>query len=428
LFLPPAKHCKTATLYIALPFSVFNLITNESFGRAATIMADRVQGEIATVLKRQNEIAFKLKQLQTIEAKRQGCSNDVEEAICLLTNEFMDLREVLEHFDGIGQKREFWEAFLRSKRDIPLFKDFFKLISKYAQPLLDDRDLVLKLCAYNDGVYYYLSRDWKQDEGIVEAVLMSNPLMLKHLSEDVQQMYAALVASAIERLPLSIPCFRRFAQSHIYESLWANRSVALAWVSAGGNFLDSFPEEFKDDEELVVAFLQHDDDIQLNPRESQLKPTPRLLADKQFMLKAVKARPAYLAEVSKELAGDWDLLLAAMTNPRIAFLNGQKLNQGRWIHGDTGKDAYEFWIDTSKTVRDKLHAHDIFVKLMLGGMMASTGESSPLTLLNQGKETSLALTKPIAEYLGVPMGEELRMLREARKNLALFGMHWESSC
>jgi hypothetical protein len=65
---------------------------------------------------------------------------------------------------------------------------------------------------------------------------------------------------------------------------------------------------------------------------------------------------------------------------------------------------------------------------MLGGMMASKGESSPLTLLNQGKETSLAFTKPIAEYLGVPMEEELQMLRKARKNLALLGVRWGSSC
>ena len=32
--------------------------------------------------------------------------------------------------------------------------------------------------------------------------------------------------------------------------------------------------------------------------------------------------------------------------------------------------------------------------------MASKGESSPLTLLNQGKETSLAFTKPIADGRG----------------------------
>jgi Domain of unknown function (DUF4116) len=391
-------------------------------------MADSVESKIAEVRKRQNELAFELKQLETIEAKRQRCSNDVEEAICLLKTEFMDLREVLEHFDGVGQKREFWEAFLCSKRDIPLFSNFHHIVFVYAESLLEDRDLVLKLCAYNAYVYPYLSRNLEQDEGIVEVALTSNPLMLDHLSKDVQQMYPALMASALECLPLSNRRFRKYLESHIHESVWANRSVALAWALAGGQFLASFPEEFKDDEELLVAFLQHDGDIQLSPREIQLKPTPRLLADKQFMLQAVQARPAFLAKVSKELVGDWDLVLAAMTNPRIAFLNRQKLNQSGWIGGDTAEDKYDFWVDVSKTVRRKLRSHDTFVKLMLGGTMASTGESSPLTLLNQGNETSLAFTKPIAEYLGVPMGEELRMLRKARKNLALMGIHWDNSC
>jgi hypothetical protein len=205
-------------------------------------------------------------------------------------------------------------------------------------------------------------------------------------------------------------------------SWWEHRNVALAWASAVGHFLPSFPEQFNDDEELLVAFLQNDGGIQLDPSR-------RLLSDKQFMLKAVKARPSFLEKVvSNELAGDWDLLLAAMGSPGIAFLDWDQLYDGGWVQ-DTEGYVNDFWIGAAKTGQDKLRSHDIFVKLMLGGMMASTdGSTTPLTLLNQGKETSLAFTKPIAEYLGVPMGEELRMLREARKNLAFTGIHWENSC
>jgi hypothetical protein len=166
-----------------------------------------------------------------------------------------------------------------------------------------------------------------------------------------------------------------------------------------------------------------------NDSGSQLDPAPRLLADKKFMLKAVKAHPTYLSDVSKELAGDWDLLLAAMANPRIVFVCRNHLVLGGWVPPVTFAQvgANEFWINASKTVQDKLKLHDVFVKLMLGGMMASIGGSTPLTLLNRGKETSLAFTKPIAEYLGVPMGEELCMLRQAVKNLALKGMYREHS-
>jgi hypothetical protein len=387
---------------------------------------DLVQGKLAELRKRhaelgkrQNEIAFELKQLETIEAKRQRCSNDVEEAICLLKSKFMDLRQVLERFAGIGLNREFWEAFLCSKNEIPLFKDFERLVPRYAGPLLEDRDLMLKLCAYNPYVYFQLSDHLKQDEDILKVVLTRSPSHAPAIGEDLQQMYPALVASAIERLDFSTPDCREYALERIDASLWAHRDVALAWATAGGHFLDDwFPEEFNDDEELLVAFLQNDGGI-------KLKPTPRLLGDKRFMLRAVKAHPTFLSKVSKELAGDWDLLFAAMANKRIALLSWDDLTAE---NGWGQEDMVDVFVDASETVRDKLQSHDIFVKLMLGCMMATPGESTPLTLLNQGKETSLAFTKPIAEYLGVPMGEELRMLREARKNLALMGIHWESSC
>jgi hypothetical protein len=288
-------------------------------------------------------LRYELKQLETIAAKRQRCSNDVDEAICLLKNEFMDLRQVLDHFSGIGRKREFWEAFLCSKNEIPRFKDFDTLVSEYAEQLLQDRDLVLKLCMYNLDVYFQLSIALQQDEGIVEALLTSSASKVLEIDDNIQQMYPALVASALERLPLSSPDCQEYAKTRIHQSMWAHRNVALAWASAGGHFFDSFPEEFKDDEELLVAFLQNDGG-------SRLKPSPRLLTHKQFMLKAVKAHPIYLTKVSNELAGDWDLLLAAMTDPRIALLDLHLLIEGGWVF-DEEQNSYEFWINASKTVR-----------------------------------------------------------------------------
>jgi hypothetical protein len=120
-----------------------------------------------------------------------------------------------------------------------------KLIVDYAVPLLEEQDLVLMLCAYDDNVYFDLPDHWKQNEDALKVVLTSSPLIATHLSQDVQQMYPALVASAVKRLPLSIPDFRTHAECYIHESIWVNHELALAWALAGGNFKDSFPEEFK---------------------------------------------------------------------------------------------------------------------------------------------------------------------------------------
>lgn len=342
----------------------------------------------------------------------------------MLQSEVMDLRQVLDHFIGISIKNEFWEAFLRSKNEIPRFKHFPEIVHKYAEPsLLEDFDMVLKLCAYDADIYSRLSRRLRQIKEIVETVLTSKPLSLLNVVEkEVQNMYPLLVASALKRLSLLTSENHHYALTHIDASLWRNRDVVIAWGLAGGRFLaNRFPNEFSDDEDLLLAFLKHHRDSYNNFFSS------RLCSDKQFMLQAVKDHPTNLEWATAPLIGDWDLLLTAMADPWIATLPFAEQMIRGWMRQDQ-VDALDFYVDSSKLIREKLQSHDVFVKLMLGSIMASKGGSTPLSLLNQGAETSLAFTKPIAEYLGVPMGEELRMLRQARKNLALIGIHWESTC
>ena len=50
-------------------------------------------------------------------------------------------------------------------------------------------------------------------------------------------------------------------------------------------------------------------------------------------------------------------------------------------------------------------------------MPSLIGQTCPLTLLNQGSETSLVLKKKLAAYLGVPTGRQLGVLRRAAENI-----------
>jgi hypothetical protein len=200
--------------------------------------------------------------------------------------------------------------------------------------------------------------------------------------------------------------------------LWRNREVALAWAEAeaGGLFLESqFPESFRDDAALLLAFVKHKTNV------DAFSASPRLRADNEFMLKAVELNGRLLNCIAEELMDDFDLILTAFSDMDTVVYYGN-YSRLKWIQRTS--DNFEFLANFSKTVKEKLRAHENFIKVLCG-IAFTCNEDSPnchLPLFNQGKETSLlAYTKIIAEYVDVPTGKELRMLRRAHKNLGFWG-------
>ena len=144
--------------------------------------------------------------------------------------------------------------------------------------------------------------------------------------------------------------------------------------------------------------------------------------------------------MAESLVGDVDLMVAALSDVRsIATFWRDDDCLDAWIaqlfqDSDNSEGHHQccFWV--GKHVRARLHTHDIFVKLVLGSTARQTKDeaddackhtlassSSPLALLSNQD----AYMKPIAQYLGIPMGEELRRLRGARRTLALNGVNWK---
>ena len=60
-----------------------------------------------------------------------------------------------------------------------------------------------------------------------------------------------------------------------------------------------------------------------------------------------------------------------------------------------------------------LAAHDGFTKAFLHGMTPFAGERCRLSMLTNDKHTALGLKQKIAAYLGVPLGNDLCIIREA---------------
>ena len=67
-------------------------------------------------------------------------------------------------------------------------------------------------------------------------------------------------------------------------------------------------------------------------------------------------------------------------------------------------------------IHEKLKVHRAFVETVLCGMFRADDTGGAIFLLNQGTETSLSFKMRIAEYLDVPTGRELLLLRQASRN------------
>ena len=85
--------------------------------------------------------------------------------------------------------------------------------------------------------------------------------------------------------------------------------------------------------------------------------------------------------------------------------------------GQTRNEDLSFLHQVRSEARSKIDHFESFVKGFLPGMSKHTGLKCHLRTLEKGVETSMALKKSIASYLGMPSGKEMPMLQKAVSNL-----------
>jgi len=144
------------------------------------------------------------------------------------------------------------------------------------------------------------------------------------------------------------------------------------------------------------------------------------------MKQAVEKNPLLLNQLPENLRGNKDLALAAMIGANGVLT--MKFNFKRFLPiGEESREwrSHQFWLQFGEGIRQQLRTHDAFVGLVLGSLHFSASKLSNLAVLDHGGEaTMMARNKLIAEYAGVPMGENLTKLRLARKHLAANGIRW----
>ncbi|GKZ01561.1 hypothetical protein MPSEU_001106600 [Mayamaea pseudoterrestris] len=186
-------------------------------------------------------------------------------------------------------------------------------------------------------------------------------------------------------------------------AIWTNRNVALAWIRRKCPVRRSFASLLQTDRELALEVAQ-------NCWRDFVRVGTALKADRDFVLQAVDLNGRVLRFASVELRQDFDVAMRAVAQTCHAL----STHPG----GETvTREALEVYL------QDKLALYQTFVYDFLAGICIRRPNvppalRSPLTLLDRGTETSQALKRNIADFLGVPRGDALALVRRAAHNLA----------
>jgi len=290
--------------------------------------------------------------------------------------------------------------------------------------VLDNKALMLQLCAYDDRVYHILDDDGNplmSDLDLVTVVLQKNPVQVKNIAEEVQLLYPWLVGQALARLPLWEKGISDLCIPHMADGVWEFRDVALGWANGGGNVHDKIPQELLDtDDEIFCAFKGN----KLPTKYSSIVVSAARASNKTFMTGLLEQNPTAIASVADNLRSDVDLAISALSGDDglvALYYDENFVPEGEEALRQRGR---HFWLKVASVLREKLLLRDVFIKLVLPSMHFSETKPSNLATLDQDNATTLALKQRIAEYAGVPIGEERGKLNRARKSLAHNGIQF----
>lgn len=285
--------------------------------------------------------------------------------------------------------------------------------------LIGDKDFVLDACRTRSEFFLQLPHELRCDrDNVLAALSCKRPYgsgagafhecyPLLYTSEDFVRSNMDIIVNAIETLNDSdIPYFRQVVPPDIG---FGHRPMALAWSKRGWNnyLLPSSP--FKNDQEIVGEVVKND--------YTQLQHAhPSLRSDSEFILSLVKTDGRALLHADDVVKRDHEILIAAIANNvmtvSVAFTDND----------------FEFLTTFAADVRGRLDLYEsVFVREILRGIaITNQSDVAPanrchLPMLDRGAETGMMFKRTIAQFVGVPLGKELHLLRVASVGLSKCG-------
>lgn len=324
---------------------------------------------------------------------------------------------IFRQFPSLCRDPTFWLQLMagleRSREDMlndrhtPLF---ILMERDFAQEICSNHEVMVKACHLDKFILEYMIHpSLLASRQFLVAVLEDYPHLLVHLSHETQKLFPEVIRQSFAPLgnhsKLQYDLCSHIA-ARMAPELWEDRDFSLSWFGAGLPFVEEvFAASWKDDKEIFLLVAEYCR-VDLQPL-SFTKASLSLRGDQQFMKQVLERAPALLSCASERLKQDFNLMTLAFAAEPLdvvhALLRGYA-GQKNLVH------------DFCHEVELMLQRYETFTATILFGI--STSDSgSPLSILNQGTETSVVYKKLISQYLDVPTGKQLRLMRKARSNM-----------
>jgi hypothetical protein len=315
--------------------------------------------------------------------------------------------QILQHVEQLRSNQSFWKNIAVENR-----YSFSHLLSDYAtSELLSDQSFMLKMCGKDEDVFPLARMNLRIDRNFLELAIKENPRTLKHFSHHEQQEHKDIVLKAIKSMTRN-----HLISTAIYPPYWRHSDIVSAWISAGFGFPSGAL-----DKSTLRAWKRNRQLCLLNAiKTKSMYHCEQYANDVKFMWKVVEAHPNLYIHAK----GAARTSVAVMT---ICFAKCPNIASTTLLEMHA-KGQDETIQKLVICITKALKLYETFQNCVLMSMLSNkTFEStgSPLSLLNQGPETSLKYKRLLADYLLVPRGKHLQRFRDAKKHVDAVISQWE---
>lgn len=295
--------------------------------------------------------------------------------------------------------------------------DLFKLVAGH--PPMDNKEFILAACQKDYNVLEHCSGRFCADHDVVLAALEAYHREDRNWSWQTFPLChttAAFQLANIDVVLKAIAVVKRGDRDELLNSMpagvWSHRSVVLACLERRWPVvarLSGARSAFRNDRDLLKMAVKND--------WSEFQHIPlSLKSDREFVLAMVQIDGRVLSHAEDDLKHDYEILTAAVASKSVTI--------AACFSGDG--DDFDFLVSYAQYVRGKLKLFDVFVCEFLRGILTTETHVAPakrcrLPMLDQGVETTIVFKRTIAQFLGVPLGKELHLLRAASPGLAEYG-------
>ena len=306
-----------------------------------------------------------------------------------------------------------------------------RALKRFPSCILDDETSMLRMCELSGLSMQFASHRLRSSVTFLErafetagddefmdsidvSVLESNPHLIHLYLEKGCLGPGAFKAQKLHRTLVTGPL------------MLADRDFLLLYFRAGGDPTEALNVDptIGDDKELCLAFMQGNRSKWDPPLEKWM--SDKLITSREFLAQVAVFYPFVLAHVSDDIKCDcFDILLIAVAH-YYRYSGPQhegsllRQYQKRYRVRDDQHHPGTCIIDVvgfGTKVLKLLDLHRSFTSIFLGGVMTRNHDDHDsrdpplLSMLDLGSDHSIKMR--IAEYAGVPMGHELKYLREA---------------